>query len=56
MGQSPISAIHTHGGVLYHFDQVFMIFEISVSEKTDKLSFDLWQILKVAFFLAVTRD
>jgi hypothetical protein len=42
--------------VLYHFDQVFTIFEISVSEKADKFSFDLWRILKVAFFSAVTRD
>jgi hypothetical protein len=30
-----------------------MIFEISVSEKADKFSFDLWRILKVAVFLAV---
>jgi len=35
--------------LLYHFDQVFTIFEISVSEKADKFSFDLWRILKVAF-------
>lgn len=38
--------------ILYHFDQVFTIFGISVFEKADKFSFDLWRILKVAFFFA----
>ena len=42
--------------VLYYSDQVFTISEISVSEKADKFSFDLWRILKVAFFSAVMRD
>jgi hypothetical protein len=42
--------------LLYYSDQVFTISEISVSEKADKFSFDLWRILKVAFFSAVMRD
>ena len=42
--------------VLYHFDQVFTILEILVSEKADKFSFELRRILKRSFFSAVTRD
>ena len=42
--------------ILYHFDQVFTILEILVSEKADKFSFELRQILKRPVFSAVTRD
>ena len=42
--------------LLYHFDQVFTILEILVSEKADKFSFELRRILKRSVFLAVTRD
>ena len=37
--------------LLYHFDLRFVNFLISVSEKAEKFSFDLWQILKVPNFL-----
>jgi len=36
--------------VLYHFDQVFTILENSVSEKAEKLSFELRRILKQSVF------
>ena len=42
--------------VLYHFDQVFMILEVFVSEKADKFSFELRWILKRSVFLAVMHD
>jgi hypothetical protein len=42
--------------ILYHFDQVFTILEILVSEKADKFSFELRRILKRSVFSAVTRD
>jgi len=40
--------------VLYHFDWVFTILEISLSEKAEKFSFSLWRFLKWSFFSAVT--
>jgi hypothetical protein len=42
--------------ILYHFDQVFTILKILVSEKADKFSFELRRILKRSVFSAVTRD
>jgi hypothetical protein len=39
--------------ILYHFDQVFTILEILVSEKAEKFSSELRWILKQS---AVTRD
>jgi hypothetical protein len=42
--------------LLSHFDWVFMMLEISISEKAEKFPFGLWRFLKWSFFSAVTHD
>ena len=42
--------------ILYHYDQVFTILKILVSEKSDKFSFELRWILKQSVFSAMMCD
>jgi hypothetical protein len=54
--QTNNSARSTLFAILFHFDQVFTILEILVSEKAKILSFEIRRILKRSVFSAVTRD
>ena len=42
--------------ILYYSDQLITNLVILVSEKAENFTFELWQILKAGFFLAVTCD